>query len=275
LPRSAATRDHWGTLSLTADKVELLALTGDQSAVPYATGEPDGDTVYVNLGTGAFIQRPLRSRPPAPEPLLGSVLSRSGDRAIYSLEGTVNGAGSAVSWFCAQERCTEAPLWAALETLPDAIDLPLFLNGIGGLGSPWWRVEVESRYVGEVATTGKPPTAIAPATLQRFAALIESVAFMIAVNAAELARQAGPPRRVVMAGGMSRSAWLCRRLAALIELPVDVIDAEASARGVAQLAAPDIARGWAQPLLCSYRTHADVNLQARYQRFTELIAGAR
>ena len=275
LPRSAPTRDRWGTLSLARDKVELLALTGDQSAVPYAAGEPDEDTVYVNLGTGAFIQRPLQSRPPAPEPLLGSVLSRSGESALYSLEGTVNGAGSAVSWFCAQERCAEAALWEALETLPEAIELPLFLNGIGGLGSPWWRVDVESRFIGEAAVTDLRSTAIAPATVLRFAALIESIAFMIAVNAAELARQAGPPRRVLMAGGMSRSAWLCRRLAALIELPVDVIDAEASARGVAQLAAPDIARGWATSRLCSYRAHTNVNLRARYRRYTELIAGTR
>jgi sugar (pentulose or hexulose) kinase len=98
---------------------------------------------------------------------------------------------------------------------------------------------------------------------------------MIAVNAEELTRQAGPPRRVLMAGGMSRSGWLCRRLAALIDLPVDVIDAEASARGVAQLAAPEIASRWAQPPQQSYLPHADPKLRARHQRFKQLIADAR
>ena len=119
LPQSAPTRDRWGTLSLNGHAVELRAVTGDQSAVPYAAGDPDTHTVYVNLGTGAFIQRPLRSRPASPEPLLGSVLSRDDAGALYSLEGTVNGAGSGVSWFCAQEHCNEDVLWPALEALPD------------------------------------------------------------------------------------------------------------------------------------------------------------
>jgi len=272
LPHCCSTRGDWGTLGLLGQEVPLRALTGDQSAVPYAAGEPDAATVYVNLGTGAFIQRPLPSRPPSPEPLLGSVLSRDGNTAIYSLEGTVNGAGSAVSWFCAREPVDEDALWPALETVPDSVELPIFLNGIGGLGSPWWRVAQDSRFVGSVASSGKLHAAVASSTLLRFAALVESIAFMIAVNAEALARQAGRPRRVVMAGGMSRSHWLGRRLAALIQLPVEVIDAEASARGVAQLAAPEISSRWAHSPVHSYSPQPDKNLQARYRRFTELIA---
>jgi sugar (pentulose or hexulose) kinase len=77
---------------------------------------------------------------------------------------------------------------------------------------------------------------------------------------------------VVVAGGMSRSHWLGRRLAALIQLPVEVIDAEASARGVAQLAAPEISSGWAHAPVHSYAPQPDKNLEARYRQFTELIA---
>ena len=158
---------------------------------------------------------------------------------------------------------------------PIDTELPIFLNGVGGLGSPWWRVDLESRFVGKLASTGTQHGPVAPGTLLRFAALIESIAFMIAVNAEVLARQTGRPRRVVMAGGMSRSGWLGRRLAALIELPVEIIDAEASARGVAQLAAPEIAAHWRQPPQRSYQPVADARLRARYQQFTELIAAAR
>jgi len=272
LPHCSSTRGDWGTLSLPGQEVPLRAVTGDQSAVPYAAGEPDAATVYVNLGTGAFIQRPLQSRPPSPEPLLGSVLSREGNTAIYSLEGTVNGAGSAVSWFCSREPCEEDALWPALETLSDSVEPPIFLNAIGGLGSPWWRVAQDSRFVGSVATSGKLHASVPNATLLRFAALVESIAFMIAVNAEALAHQAGRPRRVVVAGGMSRSHWLGRRLAALIQLPVEVIDAEASARGVAQLAAPEISSGWAHAPVHSYAPQPDKNLEARYRQFTELIA---
>ena len=97
---------------------------------------------------------------------------------------------------------------------------------------------------------------------------------MIAVNAEELTRQAGRPGRVVMAGGMSRSGWLGRRLAALMQVPVEVIDAEASARGVAHLAAPGLSSRWAHAPLHSYSPRPDKNLDARYRQFTELMAEA-
>ena len=272
LPDCASTHADWGKLHVAGSAVPLRALTGDQSAVPFAAGAADSDTVYVNLGTGAFIQRPLRFRPPAPAPLLGSVLRNDAGTALYSLEGTVNGAGSAVSWFCQQEGCDEPPLWAALDGIPARSALPVFLNGVGGLGSPWWRTSLEPRYLAAVEFAGTVP---APdARVARFAALVESIAFMIAVNAKLLEAQAGPPQRVLLAGGMSRSAWLCRRLASLLDLPVEAIDAEASARGVARLAAPEFTAHWVATAGARYAPEPDAALRERYQRFAAGIAAA-
>ena len=266
LPRPAPTRGAWGTLRIRECETQLRAVTGDQSAVPYADGAPDLATVYVNLGTGAFIQRPLTSRPTAPAPLLGSVLSCDSGAAIYSLEGTVNGAGAAVSWFCAQQGREEHLLWAALDTLPAGAELPVFVNGIGGMGSPWWRATMDSRFIDATGAAG--------GSLTRFAAVIESVAFMIATNAELLARQAGAPRRVLLTGGMSRSQWLCRRLAALLGLPVLVSEAEASARGVGRLAAPELASQWAGAPARTWLPEPDLALRARYRRFTDSVAAA-
>jgi glycerol kinase len=267
LPEHAPTRGEWGTLSLAGHDVNLCAVTGDQSAVPYAEGQADPTTVYVNLGTGAFIQRPLRARPPAPAPLLGSVLYRDAAGAIYSLEGTVNGAGAAVSWFCARERCDEQALWAALETLDGRQDLPVFQNGVGGLGSPWWRPTMESRFIDDAGAS-------ASEILARFAAVIESIAFMIAANAALLKQQDGMPQRVLLAGGMSRSHWLCRRLASLLGVPVQVTEAEASARGVARLAAPALTANWSGAPTRTWQPEPDAALQARYRRFLEAVNSA-
>jgi glycerol kinase len=271
LPRCAPTQDDWGTLRLDGAEVPLRAITGDQSAVPYADGAADPGTVYVNLGTGAFIQRPLAARPQDPAPLLGSVLWSDAHAATYSLEGTVNGAGSAVSWFCEREHCTEAPLWAALDALGDRVALPLFINGIGGLGSPWWRTTLEARFIEAPPRVGAAP---ADAVVARFAALVESVAFMIATNAKLLAAQAGAPRRVLLAGGMSRSGWLCRRVATLLEVPVQVIDAEASARGVARLAAPDRAARWPAAAGSTWLPAQDPALRQRYARFASELESA-
>jgi len=238
LPDCCATQADFGQLAtrthaVAASGITLRACTGDQSAVPYFAGSADPDTVYINLGTGAFIQRPLRQRPAAPEPLLGSVLFTGAAGALYSLEGTVNGGGSAISAFAAAESLDEAALWRQLESLPDEPDLPLYVNGVGGLGSPWWQAQVESRFIGSGST------------LQRFAAVVESILIMLAANFALMAQQGGPPRRALVMGGMSRSDWLCRRLAAACGTPVERVSTEATARGAAALAAPELARGWA------------------------------
>ncbi len=275
LPLLAPTRGNWGWLRLPEFDVELCAVTGDQSAVPWSEGVADPAAIYVNLGTGAFIQRPLLERPVAPAPLLGSVLYRDGDATIFSLEGTVNGAGAAVSWFCAQHQCAEQPLWTALESVDTRTELPLFVNGVGGLGSPWWRPTLEPHFVG-VAGSGVEAAGASDASgpLLRFAAVIESIAFMIAANAALLVQQSGPPQRVLLAGGMSRSQWLCQKLASLLGVPVQVTAAEASARGVARLAAPDLAAQWQHTPTQTWEPQADPALLARYQRFLDALASA-
>jgi glycerol kinase len=231
LPRSADTHDDFGSLHNGNDgrRISLTAVTGDQSAVPYAFGTVDERRVYLNLGTGAFVQRALSQRPDDPTPLLGSVLRSAAAHATWSLEGTVNGAASAVSWFAATESCEVAPLWAALETLDANAELPIFLNGIGGLGSPWWQPEFASRFV-------DPHSAGAGTRLRRFAAVVESTLFMVAVNLGYLRKLGSPVEHLVVTGGMSRSDWLCQRLADLTGLEIQRGEAEATARGVAMLA---------------------------------------
>jgi sugar (pentulose or hexulose) kinase len=97
---------------------------------------------------------------------------------------------------------------------------------------------------------------------------------MIAANAGLLRAQAGAPRRVLLAGGMSRSGWLCRRLASLLELPVQVIDAEASARGVARLAAPDFAAGRESSPAPPFLPAPDAALRERCARYCALVGAA-
>jgi sugar (pentulose or hexulose) kinase len=135
---------------------------------------------------------------------------------------------------------------------------------------------MEPRYLAAEDAPASVPAPSSPpeAMMARFAALIESIAFMIAVNARLLEAQAGPPRRVLLAGGMSRSAWLCRRLAALLDLPVETIDAEASARGVARLAAPEFTAHWATTASARYPPEPDAALRERYRRFAAGIAAA-
>jgi glycerol kinase len=73
---------------------------------------------------------------------------------------------------------------------------------------------------------------------------------------------------------MSRSHWLCRRLASLLGVPVQVSEAEASARGVARLAAPALTAHWPGSATRTWQPEPDAALQARYRRFLDAINSA-
>jgi glycerol kinase len=227
LPACRPSVDAHGALSVAGRPVPLTVMTGDQSAVPFAWGLPASDCVFVNVGTGAFAQRTLSEPLPAGSGLLTSVVLYDGHNVTLAHEGTVNGAGSALQWLAESEGIDTARLLEALvSTDIEALNPPLFLNGVSGLGAPFWVSDFESRFLGP----GTP--------LERFVGVLESIAFLIRVNIDEMRRVPPPMRSIILTGGLARSAYFCQCLADLVELEVKRMDEpEASARGVACLTA--------------------------------------
>ncbi len=224
LPRPVPSRHDYGVIDAKGTRIPMTVCTGDQAAALFAAGPPDPDTVYVNLGTGAFIQRPGLTGP-APPGLLRSVCWQSGKDVLEVVEGTVNGAGAALSWLAASIGITEqvliqeAPGW--LDTIADP---PLFANGIGGLGSPFWLPDAPVMFDREASVAGQT------------VAVLESIVFLIQTNLERM----GTPTRIAVSGGLARLDGLCQRLADLALTPVMRLDDfEATARGVARLLADD------------------------------------
>jgi len=259
LPALAPTETSFGTVRIDGARLPLVVCTGDQSAVPFAAGALDAGSAYVNLGTGAFALRPVAEAMMVP-PLLTSVLRSNGTSVDFVLEGTVNGAGAALEWFEEQEGMPAQRLLSSLDgERSTPADAPFFLNGVSGVGSPFWLAGFESRYVGD----GEAP--------ERFRAVVESIAFLLRANLDELARHAGRPRRIVVSGGLSRSGFLCRSLAALAEAPVHRLeDPEATASGLAFLAAGQPA-GWEPAATEHIQPVRDQTMTARYLRWLELM----
>lgn len=231
LPVCAATRHDYGTLSGSGWSVPLRALSGDQSAALFAEGRPRTDTVYINLGTGAFLQRPVEGLPHPPDGLLAGIVYADSTRADYVLEATVNGAGAALDWV--RDRIGIRDIELAVEDwLRQEGEIPLFLNGIAGLGSPWWNSHFVSRFVG-----GGEPWAQA-------VAVVESLVFLLVENLRLLQADGAAPR-VQVSGGLARIDGLCQRLADVSGLPiVRSPQPEATARGIAWLLADAEGSGW-------------------------------
>jgi len=265
LPDIARSDAEFGDFVLTtqgmpSQRLPLRLLSGDQSTAAFAYGEPRSEAAYLNVGTGAFVYR-LAPPASAPSRLLRSVIHWS-DAPQYVVEGTVNGAGSALAWFAGQHGLTDVA--AALDTqwVDDAAGETVFLNGIGGLGSPDWQPRFASRFIGEATRE------------QQLVAVAESIVFLIQRNLSLLQGIGEPCAYVLISGGLSHSDRFCQTLSDLSRLPVRrPAQCEASARGSAFLLAGRPA-SWAALPEQSFEPRPHPALLARYRRWSECMAVA-
>ena len=259
LPLCVPTWHRYGPLVVAERRIPLEACTGDQSAAAFAFGTPDPSIAMINIGTGAFVQRVAPADAPLPDGLLRSVLCSDGTTALRSQEGTVNGAGSAIEWLRSRVGLdVDRALAAPAQSSPH--DPPLFMNGVGGLGSPFWQPDFPIEFVGDGDDVAQ------------LAAVVESIAFLLCVNL-ETLRHSATLQRIRVSGGLSRSDVLCRNLADLSGLPVErYVVAEATARGVAFLAAGRPASWRPLPIERVFTPSGAVALVARFSRWRAEMA---
>ena len=224
LPPCVATRHSWGHIGDGLRHIPLELVTGDQSAALFAAGEPARGEVMINLGTGAFLQLALSRRPP-PSRLLASLAFQDQTRRIYAMEGTVNGAGGALTWIAAQLALEETEIIRRLpQWLKEYTQPPLFLNGIAGLGTPYLQPLFASRFIGNGSAE------------EKCVAVCESIVFLLQLNLEEMARCIGSASRIIISGGLSKLDGLCQDLADLSGLPLlRLEDHEATLRGLLRL----------------------------------------
>ena len=259
LPRCVPTRHGYGHLPVGRRRIALAACTGDQSAAAFAFGPPRESLALVNVGTGAFVQRVAPAGVRLPDGILLSVLRSDAGGAMRSHEGTVNGAGSAIDWLAGRVAIDISRALPAL-TAPPAADPPLFMNGVGGLGAPFWKPDFPIEFIG----SGDD--------LQLLAAVVESIVFLLSINL-EAMRSVAALERVVISGGLARCDYLCQALADANGLVVERYALqEATARGIAFLAAGEPADWLVPDVERSFAPATNRALAARYARWRSEMA---
>jgi glycerol kinase len=256
LPDCVPNMFPFGCIAISGRRIPLTVVTGDQPAALFALGEPRRDTAYVNLGTGAFIQRLTDTDMPD---LLQSLIWRSASESRHALEATVNGAGAALNWLAAR---SGYPITRALHLLPEWLsrvqEPPLFMNGVGGLGAPYWRPSFRSRFIGRGGTP------------EKMCAVLESIVFLLVENLKCMRRSDAQILRIVVSGGLAQFDGICQRLADLSVLPV-VRPAlhEATALGAARLAGG--ITGMDTPPEASFAPVNNAELKRRYDCWREAM----
>ncbi|MHB8254041.1 MAG: FGGY family carbohydrate kinase [Acidiferrobacter sp.] len=263
LPNCTPSRYPFGGLRAGGAHVPLAIMTGDQGAALFSEGVPRQDTIYINMGTGAFLQRPVGNTDVDLGQLLWSVALQDGHESVNVLEGTVNGAGEALAWGSAELPYRDLARHCE-QLLGNTEARPLFLNTVGGLGSPYWRPDIAPRFEGEGSIAAKA------------AAIIESVIFLICENIDAIQTQTGLCVGLVVTGGMAECDGVCQALANVSGLNVRRPgEHEGTSRGLAFLAAGAPA-GWPK----SAQDHAfwpmeDAALRDRFQRWRQLMPSVR
>ncbi|WP_461517706.1 FGGY family carbohydrate kinase [Porticoccus sp.] len=264
LPPVQPSASEFGTLAVGDTSVPVQLLNGDQNAAFFGAGPLHGERVYINAGTGAFIAATWPEAQPAPAGLLKTLVYQSPKKSWFVAEGTVNGAASALELQATELGVADYQLhldkWCRAAT-----DIPLFLNGVGGLGAPYWRSDFSSRFM--YLNQQSPESGMV--------AVLESIVFLLRVNLLRLSEEGGPFIEIVLSGGLSELHGFCQRLADLCGLPVFINpEPEATARGAAYLLAGQPG-GWQQREdFLYFSPEPNTELELRYKHWLMAMAEA-
>lgn len=265
LPHCVPSIHYYGTLEQGEFNIPLRLVTGDQSAAMYAYGQLQPDTAYVNTGTGAFLSRSSGALALYSRRLLTSLifrdseLNKAASQNHYVLEGTVNGAGSALEWLGNQYPDTD--LFKHLpEWLNEIESPPLFLNAVSGVAAPFWLADLVSKFDREASVSEKS------------VAVIESIIFLLKTCLDEMCKLSSPPEQIQLTGGLASLNELNQRLADLSCLPVyRPLDCEATARGTAYLLCDQPSHWPEEDAGTWYEPAENIELEKRYEKWMELM----
>ena len=260
LPELCPVQHLYGHLKII--NTPLNTVCGDQNAAVYAYPGLTNTDCLINMGTGAFLLTPCAEASTHPR-LLRTIASSHQATAEYLTEGTVNGAGAAISWMLENDKASQALTETALfEKLPGWLEEtthpPLFINTVAGLGSPCWCTRITPGFI----TPGEH------SLKEKYTAVIESIVFLLFYNLQQLQSL---PEKIYMGGGLSQLDGLCQKLATLSQARVIRSQiTEMTARGCACLSqreATQHAHSLPIPVSDTFKPQQDSPFIKRYQHF--------
>jgi xylulokinase len=205
--------------------VVLGAADGQAAAIGAGCTEPG--VVMINVGTAtgvqAYLQHPIRH----PDRALSTA-----EHALpghYEMEGHTQAAAAAFDWFRATLGAgSPAEAMALAATAPLGADGVMVLPTMNGVSSPVVRPEGAASIHGLKLRHGR-------AHLMR--ALLEGLCFEIRWLLESLEKAVGPPRRIVLAGGMTQVDWFAGVLAAVLGRDLARVTSDPALSGISVLAA--------------------------------------
>lgn len=233
LPDICASLADYGYIAVGDNRIPLQLVGGDQSFFILSHGNKFlVDTVFINAGTGAFVQQVMDAADVPPQ-LLSAPLTISCNQkdSVVVAEGTVNAAATALDWWWQQSGAVFSEAnWreADIDSRSAVNAVPVFINRITATGSPDWLPAGESFFTKESSVSLKA------------IAVLEAVVFALQRNM-DLLAAVKLCDGIVVSGGLSRVDIFCQRIADISGKNVwRSGDTEACARGAAAQLLPSV-----------------------------------
>lgn len=220
--------------------LESGVVIGDQCAVPFSSATPCQSSLFINLGTGGFLLKPLTSSGSdlniADTGFLKTLLLRRAGQSHFALEATINGVANAINWFKAKVNIEQAVYYKDLVNKNS--ENVVFINAVAGLAAPFWRTDINSEFV---RLDKKLDSADDKFILLK--AVYESILFLVKLNLDLMLTLLCETKQlncnIQIAGGMAKDPVFCQDLADLAGLTLYYqADLEATTQGVLNLLQP-------------------------------------
>ncbi len=206
-------------LNLPLDNgLTLQASIGDQSAALIGSLADNHTQALINLGTGGFVIRPVKTTQSSPDGYLRTLVYQDSDRSVqFALEGTLNSIAAALAPYPTQN-CRSVDL---------AANNIFCLAEPSGLGAPYFRKDWGIFFSESTANLTRQ---------QITALLLEAIIFRI-TRILEDFHTISPLTGAYLSGGLSQLSCLQHGIAQCVTFPVFYLQQkEASLQGVGLLA---------------------------------------
>lgn len=268
LPEIVPTVGDFGSLRIKGKQVPLRASIVDQQASLYGHGCRQSGDAKITFGTGAFALTLTgdRLRRSPEQGLLPTIAwQRSGEPALYALDGGVYNAGSAVEWG------RKLGLFESFSEInqfekSSAIERELaFVPALSGLACPHWDRRAAGMWIGLSLDTDRQ---------DMIQAILEGVAFRASEVITAMGQFTAIGDQISVDGGVSVNPYFCQFLANVLERQVSVKPmAELTAIGTALLAGGDIEIQNKDEAIRYY--HPEANLESARHVFAQAIERAK
>jgi glycerol kinase len=206
LPQIKSSTGDFGTYK----DIPIIAMAGDQQSAQLGAGAVNEGEAVLNYGSGAFLLINTGGKILSVNGILNSVNCQIGNaKPAYSLEGTVNSAGTMFDWL--KKLGLDFDIKKLDDYCKNASTNPILLPALGGLGAPFWDFNTNVTMAGLTPQSKKED--IIKASLQ-------GVAFLAAIIAMQSKKHGLVLKEVRSSGGLANSDYLLGFQADLLQASV-------------------------------------------------------